>query len=277
MTRIPRIVSASLLVSGLSIFSLTEAALGQYGSMAFDENTFTSGYRIGAPDQATAQNDALYWCRQLGGTNCQIKWNLVGNSCLTLAVSENRYYWIRPADQGTIDQQAMLTIADGVLRCTNAGGYRCAPQVTICANQQAAWQAPQQANVAQAVVNYAASRSGVQVGDGECWTLANEALKAAGAITPNSSNFDTYVYGQEVYRDFRPGDIIQWENVVLNYPNGAYYTFPHHTSVIASANGTVVDLYHQNINGDRRVRYETFDLAMKTQGLIRVYRPIPRL
>ena len=264
---------ASLLVGFIALAGQAQA---QYGAFAFDENTFNYGFRIGAADANQAQNDAMNWCRSSGGTNCKVSQTFSGNSCLTLAVGENRHYWFRVYDQGNVDQQAMFTIADSVMRCTSSGGYRCAAQVTMCASQQAAWQAPNQAKVSQSVLQYAAARTGQQVGDGECWTLANEALKASGAITPYSSNFDAYVFGKEVYRDFQSGDIIQWENVTLKTAN-SQYNFPHHTSIVASANGNVVNVYHQNINGDRHVRYETYDLSTKISGMIRVYRPIPRL
>lgn len=267
---------SSALLLFAALLGTASAAQAQYGALAFDEATFNYGYRIGASSPAQAESDALNWCRSSGGTQCKISYSFSGNTCVTLTVSENRYYWFRHGEQGTADQQAMFTIADSVKRCRDAGGYRCAPQVTMCANQNTAWQAPQQNSISQQVVGYAAARTGQQIGDGECWTLVNEALRTVGAITPLSSNFDTYVFGQEVYRDFRAGDIIQWENVTLQNGNSSY-SFPHHTSIIASANGNIVNVYHQNINGDRRVRYDTYDLGSKKTGLIRVYRPIPRL
>src|SRR5438552_529643 len=64
------------------------------------------------------------------------------------------------------------------------------------------------------VVEFCKKNAGEQVGNGECWTLANEALKAAGAKssaaykdTPNKSDYvwGDLVYGLEV-KDGKPAE-----------------------------------------------------------------------
>ena len=69
----------------------------------------------------------------------------------------------------------------------------------------------------QTVLAYARQRVGRQVGSGECFDLADEALRNAGAssasdygpITPTAD----YVWGRRVSRqEAQPGDIIQFRN-----------------------------------------------------------------
>jgi hypothetical protein len=131
------------------------------------------------------------------------------------------------------------------------------------------------------VLQFAQSRMGQQVGRGECWDLANEALRAAGAHQPGQGGYGTYVYGSAVsLSSLRPGDILQFEGVNFKHvnPNGSWYTsnFAHHTAIVQGVRGTQIDVLHQNVNGDRRVQAGTIDLKDKQSGTILAYRPQPR-
>ena len=58
--------------------------------------------------------------------------------------------------------------------------------------------------LAKDIVRFASSMIGKKVGNGQCWTLAAEALKAAGAEPPKG-----YTFGDEIpLEDLQPGDIL---------------------------------------------------------------------
>src|SRR3954447_26612574 len=116
----------------------------------------------------------------------------------------------------------------------------------------------------QKVLQFARARMGQQVGNGECWTLAADALKAAGARRPGTGGVGVYNFGKQISRKaLQPGDIIQFENVRFEHrgPNGArsWNEFPHHTAVVASVRGNRIGLIQQNVNGNRTVQTGTLD------------------
>jgi hypothetical protein len=121
------------------------------------------------------------------------------------------------------------------------------------------------------VLAFAQSKLGQQVGNGECWTLANEALIAAGAKPANG-----YTFGQVVTQPV-PGDIIQFYNARFE-SNGSWHQMgsPHHTAIIEQVQGTRITMLHQNVNGIRTVQRMTLDLATKTSGSYTIYRPMPK-
>ena len=123
------------------------------------------------------------------------------------------------------------------------------------------------------VVSFAAAKTGQQVGSGECFDLADQALRAAGArsaadfgtITPTAN----YVWGASVTRSQAiAGDIVQFSNYRVTvttvtvtrttYPNGGFdeqqqtqtesQSRPHHTAIIESVglNGQMTVL-EQNV------------------------------
>lgn len=144
----------------------------------------------------------------------------------------------------------------------------------------------------QNIVNWVSSRVGNRVGNGECWTLAETALRESGAKTSNdimgadnvTANAD-YVWGDSVtLANLTPGDIIQFRNYVVTVDNGSSWwqeTRPHHTAIVASvgANG-VVEVLECNVKGSRRVQRNT--LYFQTSSSVSIsgswwfYRPQPR-
>ena len=99
------------------------------------------------------------------------------------------------------------------------------------------------------IVGYARRQNGSNVGDGQCFALADRALTSAGA--KSASDFGTitrdadYVWGTSVQlADLQPGDVIQFRDysfdreTTVAHPDGSSQTQtetqgrPHHTAVV---------------------------------------------
>lgn len=162
------------------------------------------------------------------------------------------------------------------------------------------------ASLGEQVVAYARQRRGQVVGDGECFTLVDNALRNAGArsaadygtVTPDAD----YQWGSAVTAsDLRAGDIIQFRNyrydreVETSHGDGSSETNtdfqerPHHTAIVerVGANGAVTVLEQNAPEGAPVTRNELFfsdrdDTSGGTRTVIRVrgrfwfYRPEPR-
>ncbi len=121
-----------------------------------------------------------------------------------------------------------------------------------------------QPSIADRIVSWIRRRHGDRVGDGECFTLVDRALRNAGASSA-SDHGDVrpdadYVWGTSVsLADLRPGDAIQfrdysYERVVVTETSRETRTVedaqdrPHHTAVVerVGENGAVTVL-EQNI------------------------------
>jgi hypothetical protein len=132
----------------------------------------------------------------------------------------------------------------------------------------------------QKVVRYALAQKGKQVGNGECWTLADQALRAAGAQRPGRNGAGSSTFGRKLRpgEKFLPGDVMQFERVKFQHRSrrGSYsFSMPHHTAVVYRVAGKQVTLLHQNFNGKKTVQETTINLAHRTQGTVAVYRPRP--
>lgn len=152
------------------------------------------------------------------------------------------------------------------------------------------------------VLDFARSKAGEQVGNGECWTLANDAVVAAGGKSSpaytDAPGKEDYVWGELVVavtvkggkqttegtgtKSVLPGDIVQFRDAKFEgaRPGGGTYsmTAPHHTAVVttASPDGRVLGILHQNWNWKRTVADATLTLSDLKGGWVRVYRPQPR-
>jgi hypothetical protein len=143
------------------------------------------------------------------------------------------------------------------------------------------------------VVEFARSKLGQKVGNGQCTVLAVYALRSCGARRPDPIQG---IWGDEVesLRDVRPGDILQFENAVFveqqALEDGAVltlkYSYPHHTAIIARVRKRgkkpVLVILHQNAGvegGDddelQVVQEWTLDMAAKKRGTVKAYRPAP--
>jgi hypothetical protein len=151
--------------------------------------------------------------------------------------------------------------------------------------------------LAEKIVQFCKDRVGTSVGDGECGTLAQEALKAAGAagLRKDDPGPGDYVWGEFVFlvevkggkrvrepadAKAEPGDVIQYRDVMLpSTVNGrsALFLTPHHTAVVGDVkkNGDLV-VYEQNVGGTKEVVRSTISPNGLRSGWIRVYRPVPK-
>ncbi|QHV96079.1 hypothetical protein [Spirosoma endbachense] len=149
--------------------------------------------------------------------------------------------------------------------------------------------------VNQVIVQYAANKVGHRDGDGQCWTLAEKALKNAHAKTSNdimgadgvNSDAD-YVWGTETsLANLQPGDIVQFNYYTMHIDNadGSWREEgrgePRHTAIVASvgAGGKVV-VYEQNIPDGGPVKKSTLYFkntdSVTLGGSWWFYRPIPK-
>jgi len=158
--------------------------------------------------------------------------------------------------------------------------------------------APSLSPLNEKVLEFARSKKGEMVGDGECTALAREALRFAGAKRFPPADFDEdFVWGTQVdsLEKALPGDVLQFRDAVFKgskvFPNGAYKTweirYPHHTAVVSSVRkmrkGVVLGLLHQNVlnKGDdedkqKTVREGAVSTAELRAGWVKAYRPVAR-
>ena len=95
------------------------------------------------------------------------------------------------------------------------------------------------------VLKYSEKQVGTKVGNGECWTLANEALISAGAQRAHG-----YTFGRKLAKGeaIVPGDIFQFTSVVLKGRNFTMMLgLPNHTAVVRRVLGpTRYEILEQN-------------------------------
>lgn len=163
------------------------------------------------------------------------------------------------------------------------------------------------ASMADQIVAYARRQAGQKVGDGECFALADRALKNAGA--KSASAYCTvapdvdYIWGDAVSpADVRAGDIIQFRDyrfdreVVTQQSGGGSDTVtdfqertPHHTAIVErNDGGAAITVLEQNVDGSPVVRTQLFfkntgpatvgnkTTTIKVSGKFWFYRPQPR-
>ena len=155
---------------------------------------------------------------------------------------------------------------------------------------------PEAPELNRKVLEFARDNVGRKVGDGECATLAAEALRAAGAKGLSTGRDGEYVWGRLVRAvtpggktagDVLPGDVLQFRDAVLAGRVGrstVESTYRHHTAVVAAVkqDGKVVEVLHQNYAGPGdddearlKVRRTTLRLGELKRGWVKVYRPTP--
>jgi plastocyanin len=136
------------------------------------------------------------------------------------------------------------------------------------------------------VVAYAQTHFGERVGSGECFDLADQALRASGdksaadfgTVTPNAN----YVWGTaQQLGQILPGDIVQFASYKMKIHTATTSTDgssstddveqerPHHTAVVETvgANGEVTVL-EQNVEGDRTVLRNTLRFSAATSSSV---------
>jgi hypothetical protein len=151
------------------------------------------------------------------------------------------------------------------------------------------------AAVREKVVNYCKEHKGEMVGDGECGTLAQAALREAGAKPVNefveSPGPGDFAWGELVFSlevtggkrkkepadaKAKPGDVIQYRDAAFR-KGGGIAIFPHHTAIVVEvkSNGDLL-VYEQNNLGKKEVTQETLSPGSLAAGWIRVYRPVAK-
>jgi hypothetical protein len=175
---------------------------------------------------------------------------------------------------------------------------------------------PQSADeIGAQIVAFARDRMGNEVGDGECYDLADQALHSAGARSaPDYGEITAdadYVWGQPIpLSQARPGDIVQFHNFNIvttvvastRLLDGRTYTTQtweqdqreHHTAIVEQNLGTSLSLLEQNVPPQgMRVQRTIVPVISATlnrvegdpnawgttqidvAGDVRVYRPVP--
>lgn len=151
------------------------------------------------------------------------------------------------------------------------------------------------AGLGEKVVKFCKENKGRMVGDGECGTLAQAALREAGARPVNefaeSPGPGDYAWGELVFvlevkdgkrkrepadAKARPGDVIQFRDAAFR-KGGGIAIFPHHTAIVAEvkANGDLV-VFEQNNLGKKEVTQGTLSPGGMAGGWVRVYRPVAK-
>lgn len=149
-----------------------------------------------------------------------------------------------------------------------------------------------------AVVAFAREHLGEKVGDGQCTSLAREALRDAGmdGLRRGKDEADDYEWGEPVDEpaDVLPGDVLQFRDAVfvsrrrvrVGRAVGISHetmTFPHHTAIVEEVRrgGKELVILHQNTGpanvpeADRQVvQRDTLKMSdLQPGGEIRAYRP----
>jgi hypothetical protein len=94
---------------------------------------------------------------------------------------------------------------------------------------------------------------------------------------------EVYIWGGYSQKNgrlfYKPGvgDIIQFERCVFKKPDGTQsWSMPHHTAIVAYADGRKVVLLHQGLAGDGTVRQDYLDLDwLQKEGQFRGWSPSP--
>jgi hypothetical protein len=153
-------------------------------------------------------------------------------------------------------------------------------------------------SLGEKVLAFCEQHKGEQVGNGECATLAGQALKAAGAKRRGKDDpkDGDYTWGDLIFTikaesggpkgegkrsDIRPGDVIQFRDAKFfgKRPNGKgtySQSAPHHTAIVQQVDdgAAVVKIYHQNFGGKKIVQEMTLRLNDLQEGWLRFYRPV---
>lgn len=142
----------------------------------------------------------------------------------------------------------------------------CAPQVTPNATEFH----PQSGNPAPRIAAYCIAQSGRKVGNGECWTLADEAFKSAGTKRPGH---DMRVWGRVVDPSrevVKPGDVVEFRSA--RFSDGIVTGSAHTAVVVKSGTEGKFTIAEQNW-GKKTVRFREMTSTNLIGGEMVVYRP----
>ncbi len=148
----------------------------------------------------------------------------------------------------------------------------------------------------QKVLEFTRERLGEKVDDGQCISLAVEALRYAGAKRYPFDPSGDYVWGQPVasFKEALPGDILQFRNAVFQGKRWIskqrwvswHQEYPHHTAIVSevSEGGRVVAILHQNVgapDADAKTKQVVQEASIRPEslqgsGAVAIFRPIAR-
>ena len=136
-------------------------------------------------------------------------------------------------------------------------------------------------------------QKGTQVGNGECWTLANDALKAVAEDCKKHGKEECmacigFVHGSLLYQQkfghephigeagIARGDVVQFYEAMFEGPHGWKSAgSPDHTAVVVDVEGDgALMVLEQNNGADRIVREGHYNLQELSGGEVRVFRPV---
>lgn len=126
------------------------------------------------------------------------------------------------------------------------------------------------------ILEYVKSVNGKKVDRGECWDLAYQALNRVNADWDKA-----FIYGDKINpkKDkVFPGDLIQFENIVIKYTEGnATYTetMGQHTAIVNKVLGDgIFEIAHQNTQfSGKKVGLSKLNINYIVKGNIYFYRP----
>lgn len=130
------------------------------------------------------------------------------------------------------------------------------------------------------IVQFCIDYWGKKVGNGECWSLANEALKSINGCMPSQMRtHGCLVYSTnsaDKYADKpRKGDIIQYKSCKFVRKSAVLHIgLPDHTSIIIGFKGEYIKVAEQNIGGVKSVGKGYICLNELIEGEIRIFRPV---
>lgn len=153
------------------------------------------------------------------------------------------------------------------------------------------------------IASWCEMKEGQTVGNGECWTLAHDALqKACGKHAFVSTGLvhgaliATYIGSgiqgkipkivvPAITDEIRRGDVLQFTACEFKYTHRTLsFGAPDHTAVVvdvkpgdeSDADGRLkwLEIIHQNMGGVKKVRVSEIDLGKMVSGELRAYRPV---
>jgi hypothetical protein len=129
---------------------------------------------------------------------------------------------------------------------------------------------PQAGNPAPRIAAYCVAQKGRKVGNGECWTLADEAFKSTGARRPGS---DMRVWGRRVdpaKEAIKPGDVVEFRSA--RFSDGII-TGSAHTAVVVKGGGQESFTIAEQNWGRKTVRFREMSMTTLVSGKVMIYRP----
>lgn len=148
----------------------------------------------------------------------------------------------------------------------------------------------------QKVLEFTRERLGKKVDDGQCISLAVEALRYAGAKRYPFDPGGDYVWGRPIasFKEALPGDILQFRNAVFQGKRWItkrrwvswHYEYPHHTAIVSEVRegGRVVAILHQNVgahDADDATKQVVQEASIRPESLqpggsVAIFRPVAR-